>query len=331
MLPALVVGGLLVAASDSTVVLQLDDPRITESSGLAVSSLHDGVLYTHNDSGDEPRLFAVGPDGRTRATLRLPEASAVDWEDLAAGSDNTLWVADIGDNGGVREEVVVYRMPEPPQLVDADLPSTAYRFRYPDGPHDAEGLLVHPRTGRVMVVTKELLGAGVYAAPARLPEGRAAVLRRVADAPAGVTGAAYAQDGATFVLRDYRSASVWAAPDEQVGRVALPAQQQGESVTYAADGRALLVSSEGTSQPVWRVPLPAALRPAATGSSAPAPPAATPGAMSAAPRDSADRGSAPRSGGGLTAATLAVALAVLALGGWVIRWAVARRRGRYNR
>jgi hypothetical protein len=321
-LSALVLGGFLLSAPDATVVLRLGDQRITESSGLAASSVYDGVLYTHNDSGDEPRLFAVGPGVGTRATLRLPEASAVDWEDLAAGPGNSLWVADIGDNRSVRAEVVVYRVTEPAQLVDTDLPSTAYRLRYPDGPHDAEGLLVHPRTGRVMVVTKELLGGGVYAAPARLPEEGTAVLRRVADAPPRVTGAAYAPDGASFVLRNYRSATVWAAPGEQLGRVVLPAQRQGESVTYAPDGRALLVGSEGTAAPIWRVPLPARLRPAVLQ------PTALP---SPTPRPTASPVAAAGSGAGPPLVAPAVALALLAGAGGITWWAVARRRGRYSR
>ena len=53
------------------VVLRLRDPRIVEASGLAVSRRHPGVLWTHNDSGDPARLFAVGADGRTRAVLTL--------------------------------------------------------------------------------------------------------------------------------------------------------------------------------------------------------------------------------------------------------------------
>ncbi len=43
----------------------LRDPRITESSGLAPSSLHRGVLWTMNDSGSRARIYAVGSDGRT--------------------------------------------------------------------------------------------------------------------------------------------------------------------------------------------------------------------------------------------------------------------------
>src|SRR4029453_5639370 len=54
-------------------------PRIQESSGLALSRRHPEVLWTHNDSGDRPRLYAVGADGRTLATRALAGVQARDW------------------------------------------------------------------------------------------------------------------------------------------------------------------------------------------------------------------------------------------------------------
>ena len=43
--------------------------------------------------------------------------------------------------------------------------STWYRFTYPDGPHDAEALLVDPRDGRIWIATKDVFGGGLYRAP----------------------------------------------------------------------------------------------------------------------------------------------------------------------
>jgi len=34
-------------------------PRLIESSGVAVSHTYPGVLWTHNDSGDGPYLYAT--------------------------------------------------------------------------------------------------------------------------------------------------------------------------------------------------------------------------------------------------------------------------------
>src|SRR3990170_1446604 len=126
------------AFTHATVDRTIRDDRITESSGLAASRKYRGVLYTHNDSGDGPRIFAIGPHGHTRAVLSLSGAGARDWEDIAAGPNRTLWCADIGDNAETREDVQVYRVREPDRLRSQSVDWTRYYLDYPDGRHDAE-------------------------------------------------------------------------------------------------------------------------------------------------------------------------------------------------
>lgn len=246
------------------ILLTVQDPRITESSGLVASARHEGVLYTHNDSDDGPRVYAIGPDGQTRATLTLQGVSARDWEAMAPGRDEdgrpVLYLGDIGDNRGTWETVSVYRAAEPRRLRDTSLPATRYRLRYEDGPRDAEALLVHPRTGRLYVVSKEF-DAGLYAAPEELHTERVNVLRRVAEAPPIVTDGAYAPDGSSFALRGYGFAYLFREPGARSETVDLPIQPQGESLAFTRDGSALLAGSEGTESNVWEVPLPEDFRP----------------------------------------------------------------------
>jgi hypothetical protein len=250
-------------APGAEVALRLADPRIVEASGLAVSRRHPGVLWTHNDSGDRARLFAVGPDGRTRATLTLAGVEARDWEALAAGRDDrgrpALFVGDIGDNNGLWPDVSVYRVAEPAALRDATVPAARYRLRFADGPHDAEALLVDPRGNRVYVATKSVTGGGLYRAPARLRGEGVNLLRRVARVPPIVTDGAFSPDGRSFVLRDYQGAFVYSAPGHRVGSFELPLQFQGESIAVSPDGRSVLAGSEGADSRIWRVPLPASI------------------------------------------------------------------------
>jgi hypothetical protein len=297
--------------------VRLEDPRIVESSGLALSRRHEAVLWTHNDSDGGPELYAVGSEGRTLATLRLAGAEARDWEALAAGRDDAgrpaLFVGDIGDNQGVWPEVAVYRVTEPARLRDATAPATRYRLRYADGPHDAEALLVDPRGNRLYVATKDPAGGGLYRAPAELRTDRVNLLRRVADVPPVVTDGAFAPDGRSFVLRDYQGAYLYAAPGRGIEAFELPLQQQGESITVTADGRSVLAGSEGPASDVWRVPLPAAALARVT--PATRPPAAAP--PPAAPARDGGIGPAPVVAG---AAAVVAALVVGAL--------LLRRRGR---
>jgi len=60
-------------------------PRVIESSGVAVSHAYPGVLWTHNDSGDGPYLYATDLRGTDRGALLVPGAQAIDWEDIGLG------------------------------------------------------------------------------------------------------------------------------------------------------------------------------------------------------------------------------------------------------
>ncbi|MFF5114617.1 hypothetical protein [Streptosporangium sp. NPDC000509] len=259
------------ADDGARILFRFKDSRITESSGLAVSPTGKDIYYTHNDSSAGPVFYAVGPDGRTRATFTLRGAESRDWEGMAASTDprtgqGVLWFADIGDNlEGAWPDISVYKVAEPAVMRDAVVPAVRYRFRYEDGGRNAEGIMVHPHTGRLYIVTKQFAGA-VYQAPKRLRTDRVNILRKVGPAPIMATDAAYAPDGSSFVIRTYFSATVYRAPGEQIARVTMPELQQAESITYTRDGRYLLTGSEGSRSPVYRVPLPSA----ALGASEPA-------------------------------------------------------------
>ena len=126
----------------------------SELSGLVRSS--DGGFWAHNDSGDAPRILALANDGALRREVAVAGAEHVDWEDIAIRG-RTLYIGDIGDNLAQRPEIAVYRMPETSTVAEK------ITLRYPDGPHDAEALLVDPRDGTIVIVTKNFTGpAGVY-------------------------------------------------------------------------------------------------------------------------------------------------------------------------
>ncbi|GGT26501.1 hypothetical protein GCM10010176_083760 [Nonomuraea spiralis] len=295
------------------------DRDITESSGLAVSPTHANVYYTHNDSSAAPVFYAVGGDGRTKATFHLRGAQARDWEAMAASRDpatgqGTLWFADIGDNlDGAWPDVSIYKVTEPRTLKDATLPATRYRFRYAGGGRNAEGIMINPRTGRLYVVSKEFSGS-VYAAPKKLSTTKVNVLRRVAAAPIMATDAAYAPDGSSYVIRTYFSATLFRPSGETLARVTMPELRQAESIAYTADGKALLVGSEGPNSPVYRVPLPQ--RAQATRTPTPKPVAAE---ESARPSDTTD-------GGGLSAKDVLIWLAAAAGATGVITFIARRTR-----
>jgi hypothetical protein len=231
-------------------------PGAAELSGLALS--RSGTLWTHNDSGDGPRLLALDERGRFQHEVTLVDAEAVDWEDVAVRG-GTIYVGDIGDNALQRPSVTVYKLPEPARGVTS-VAAQRIDLRYRDGAHDAETLLIDPKTQAIVVVTKELGGrAGVYQAV----DG---VLRKRAELDFGIgeplTAGDVSQDGRTIVLRSYdrawvferrRGESLVAAleRDPCTAGADLLGEGQGEALALSRDGRAFYTVPEGPD-PVLR-------------------------------------------------------------------------------
>ncbi|WP_405938089.1 esterase-like activity of phytase family protein [Streptomyces sp. NBC_00726] len=238
----------------------IEDPRITESSGLAASRVHPGIYWTHNDSDDGPYVFAVDSrTGKTVATITMKGVGAPrDVEAISIGPDGNIYVGDIGDNlDGSWDHVWIYRFPEPKTLKDATVRATQYDVKYADGPRNAEALMVHPKTGRVYIASKNEEGGGLYEGPAKLTTGGDNVFRRVGEVP-WVTDGAFSPDGKELVLRSYFSARGYAFADGRLGEdhdVESPLLPQSESVTFTADGSALMYGSEGKRSSVVRVDL----------------------------------------------------------------------------
>ncbi len=236
----------------------IDDERITESSGLARSYNHKGVWWTINDSGDSARLFAVNAEGKVEAELTYG-AEVRDVEAIGTGTDGKIYIADIGDNVRDQEKVRINVVNEPERLEDQRVKYRQYDFAYPDGPHNAEALLVEPKTNRLFIVTKEVPKGGIYSLPKGQEPSRDKVnkLTRLGDAPAIVTDGTFTPDGKWMLLRDPVTIVAWSWPGAKVRRSgALPLQPTGESLAMGPDDTSVLVGSEGKASAVYQVPIP---------------------------------------------------------------------------
>jgi hypothetical protein len=261
--------GAVAVAVDRTVT----DPRIAESSGLAPSPTHPGVLWTHNDSGNPPVIYALRRDGSTAAAVRLSGTADRDWEAIASYREPSgramIAVADTGDNAAVRAQVEVVLLPEPALRNATVRPARVLRLRYPDGAVDAETLLIDPVARRMYVVSKGF-GSTVFAVPEQVWPGVAGTALRddgmldpIATLPLIlVTDGLVAPDG-HVLLRTYGELAVLRpiTDDARGGSLQplvtarLPAQPQGEAIAWV-DSRTVLLGTEGVHQPVlrWRLP-----------------------------------------------------------------------------
>ncbi len=268
---------------------KLEDDAIRESSGVVASRRNAGLFWTHNDSGDGPYLYAFDRRGSKRGVWLVAGAQALDWEDIAAGPGpeqgrTYLYVGDIGDNDRARAQVVVYRVAEP-EAAPADAGSSkraprsteaaeAIRLKYPDGRHDAEALMVHPRTGDLYVVTKEGAGAaGVYKLSAPYTSASVNTLQRVGEVRLPgffgglITGGDISPDGTHVVLCDYLNAYELSLPTAPAPAAAgfdtvwkqspllieLGERAQGEAICYGMDGASVYATSEKRPSPFIEV------------------------------------------------------------------------------
>ncbi|WP_375432351.1 hypothetical protein [uncultured Friedmanniella sp.] len=267
----------------------LPDSELHEPSGLAASRVNVGVQYVHSESDVEGMVALSTADARVVGRYDVAIPDQWDWEDIATGpcpTGSCIFAGDIGRSNGKPNPpstFAVYRVPEPDLAAgktSGTLTGDWFRFRYPDAPHNAEALMVHPVTGRIYVITKEQSGiSGVYAFPTTLPAPSATTvttLTKVAtlDVPtwtgdptdthtaqwyAQVTAAAIHPAANRFLVRtpyavwEYRGtpggsfdSALAATP---VALTVPTGEGQGEAIEYAPDGSAYYTLSEREAPP----------------------------------------------------------------------------------
>jgi hypothetical protein len=242
------------------------DPGVTESSGVAASRRQPGILWTHNDSGRRPRIYATDTLGRALGTFEVTGARNRDWEAIAlgpCGRRECLYIADTGDNTQQRRSATIYRVPEPtlPGQRGRTDRAEALEFRYPKGLWDVEAAFVD-RTGAVYLITK-----GDGSAPALYRLGtdaweardlvRAELLGRLPldtrSLGNRVTDAALSPSGGKVALRTYLALYLFdfdpsTDPPLRATGIACDAaglQLQGEGLTWLSDRELALTSESG--------------------------------------------------------------------------------------
>ncbi len=253
------------------VMFTISSPMIIESSSLVVSTVHPGLVYTANDSGDSATIYVLSSaTGHLVGRTSLKGVNAIDFEAMAGGSDGSLVIGDVGDNNKNRDHVAVYKIRQPGRGRSWVRPQ-AVTLRYSNGPRDAESILFDARSGRVFIASKQFTGARIYRTPPSVFQRRHALLTPIRSAPIVATDATFIRSQHYVVIRTYFVARVYTFPGwHQVTSFVLPPEPQGESVAGPPGGRAIWVGSEGKRSKVIRVALPDLAR-----SSPAAPPATT--------------------------------------------------------
>jgi hypothetical protein len=265
-------GGPCVNFAQPVAVGKAEPPLLSTLSGLVASRAQPGVLYANADRSGA-RFYALTKAGRTLGDYTLTGLTATDWEDVAIGpgpaAGSYLYFGDVGDNaarpgaGAGRAEIQVIRLPEPTvSLTQAATPQNVtgwqrLRFTYPDRPHDCESLLVDPKTGELLIFTREGDGSAVvFQAPASTPPDTPTVLTRLVALQVGGLGANagdISPTGDRALIRTYERALLfvrapgasWAATFATMPHLLPVANEaQSEGATFGADGLSWLSSGE---------------------------------------------------------------------------------------
>jgi len=263
---------------------QINDADLGEISGITVSRRHAGIYWLHNDSLNPETLYAIDETGALRARVGVAGAPNVDWEDLASfedGGQSYLALGDIGNNFGLDADLHIYVLPEPALTDTAVRPLRDYRFRFADGPRDAESLAVDLVNHRFLIADKGRRPAGLYALPM---EGDVRRATRIADipqlspqrrslvAPLSVTADSMltamdlSPDGRRLLLLTYshlllfeRGADEdWAPVLARAPRgIILPSRLGFEAACWSRDGHRALITHERRRSPglyAWTIP-----------------------------------------------------------------------------
>ncbi len=253
-----------------------------ENSGLVRSRRDPTVFWALNDSGDEPRVYAVRADGTGIPTVRSPDTPGTliggaingDWEAIALDASGRLIIADIGNNSNARADLCLYFVEEP----EPDEGRTTYTrrvlVRYPeqtrrpaprdDFNYDAEG--VFTVGDEVYILTKHR--SDTFTTLYRLAEREIGVvnpLRRLGrfDVRGQVTAADASDDGLRLAVLTYDRVWLFERAGLDVpffaGRVStvryrLPSGDSDcESIAF--DGpESLLIADEATGK-LFRLPV----------------------------------------------------------------------------
>ncbi len=239
--------------------------QLSEASGIAASSRTPGRLWAHNDSGD-PVLVALDEKGAVVGRVTVMGIEVEDWEALAIGpcpQGSCIYLADIGDNNASRKYVTIYRVPEPAGAPESVAATDRFDASYPDGPHDAETLLVTP-DGAIFIVTKgdgDEGRIGIYRFPEGVQPGTIHKLERVGkpyevrSSRDLITDGSVSFDGRWVAFRSNTSLTIFQTKDfvsgvwMQARRIDLtPVREpQGEGVTLGRGNAIFLVGEGGPS------------------------------------------------------------------------------------
>ena len=243
----------------------ISNNSLDEISGMAVSTSNPDLIWAHNDSGDDPRIFLFDKNGKHKGVFYFKNAFFRDVEDMAIGPGplqdrDYLYLADIGDNLAVHDYNYIYRVQEP-NIANIGEPSVVeisnYKkitYVYPDGQRDAEAIMVDPRTKDIIIISKREPQVHLYrlAYPQSTNDTLTAEFLGKLNSSM-VVAADWAANGRDILVKTYRNVLYWelsenepveAITQRQPKNLPYVREPQGEAIAWDKDATGYFTASE---------------------------------------------------------------------------------------
>ncbi|NEM97684.1 SdiA-regulated domain-containing protein [Pontibacter burrus] len=227
---------------------------IDEVSGIADSKINPGHLWVHEDSGNPAAIYLLNHNGELVKTIKLDGTVNRDWEDIVLAG-NYLYIADTGDNNRKYATSTIYKFKEPTINTDVVQQIETIRFRYPDGPHDTEALLVDPVSEAIYLITKSDKPAQIYKLEQQNQQhGKLQMAELVGTLNhSNIVSAAMSENGRSIIIKTYSGLFVYHREAQQTIADALQnpytklpykTEPQGEAVCFSTSGNGYYTLSE---------------------------------------------------------------------------------------
>jgi hypothetical protein len=264
---------LFAASSDAQTVKPvvlgtLATDKIKEASGITSSVPLKDCYWTLNDSGNKPEVYLLNNKAQLISTFKLEGAHNRDWEDIAEGigpekGKYYVYVADIGDNAGIRNHIRIYRFQEPGTKPAEQVAITpdVLTLKFPNSPRDAESLMIDPISKQIYIFSKREKEISMYkASPLFFKDGDKVTLQKGIKLPyTWVTSADMSKDGHHIVIKTLSTVYYWHRKSNETVEQAMskPAkalpyvqEKQGEGITIASGNNGYITISEGKKAPL---------------------------------------------------------------------------------
>jgi hypothetical protein len=269
-----------------TISGRLQNKELNEISGISASWIHDDIYYVHNDSGDTSRFFAITAEGKIKSVIYFKgdpkeELGVRDCEDIAVGigpasGKSYVYIGDIGDNKAERQYITIYRMEEQKAWIGKDsivkANAVPVHFKYPDGPRDAESLMIDPIEKLIYIVSKRTDSVTVYTSPLNFKANDTLTLTKCCKLYftgfrpfKWITAGDISKDGQQVLLKDYvkvyywkrnHNEPIWKTMQRKPAELPYQQEKQGEAIGFTPDGKGYYTTSEGVFSPIYYYSIP---------------------------------------------------------------------------